>query len=364
MSVAGAQSVLMNILRGMKDDPLFDIRLIVRDSPKGSDNDYAIQNEELPVIYCNYSESTTIVGVRTIVNWLKCQYLFFKEIMAFKPDIIHTHLTDLLPFTIIPELLSGARVFIHTLHSDPYAISKRFVKIARFAFNRLKFYPICVTESQAKKAIEVYGISSYSVVHNGIDKRKFDITENRDTIRQELKFNNSDFVIGYVGRLSAVKNLDYLIEVFSEYKKQNANAKLLIVGDGGEKARCISLVNNLGVTDSVIFAGQRNDVERMYKAMDLFMLTSFYESSSLVTVEAQCAGVPCLVADSVPENVIVSSCCKRLSLEDDLSKWLEAIDILSEVEPESNNEMVSIEEMIEELKSVYIKCLGLDVHEY
>jgi len=356
LSVAGAQTVVMNILRGMKDDDKYEVRLIVRDAPNGSKNDADVIAEKLPVVYCNYKPSTKIPVVRTMINWFRCQRLFYKEIKKYRPDIIHTHLTGILPFTVIPEKLSKAKLFVHTLHSDPYAIEDRYVKWARFAFNKLHFYPVCVTESQVPKAKERYGISDVSVVHNGIDLNRYSVDESREGIRKEIGIPQDAFVIGFVGRLSKIKNLPFLIQVFHEYQKGNEKAFLMIVGDGEQRSDCEQWIKEYGIKEKVVFVGQRNDVERMYKAMDVFMLTSFYESNSIVTVEAQCAGVRCVVADSIPQSVVVSDRVNRIALDAPIADWIRAIDDrVPHDEIACSLTKYSIQNGINELREVYEK---------
>ena len=358
LSVAGAQNVVMNYLRGLKDDPDYEIRLIIRDPSYNSENDKAVITEKLPVKYCNYGPCLGMPGVRTIINLIRSQRLFYKEIMEFQPDIIHTHLTHILPFALLPAKLSTAKCYVHTLHSDPYAIAARFRKWAKRAFNKYGFYPICVTESQAKKAVQLYGLKNYSVVHNGVDLSRFKIEESKKGVRNTLDIDEDAFVIGCVGRFSKIKNYDFLIHVFGEYKKSNNKAALLLVGDGEEKKHCEELVEKLDILDRVLFAGQRNDVERMYKAMDVFMLTSFFESNSIVTVEAQCAGLRCVVADSVPSSVVVTNGVNRISLNAPVELWCDAIDgnITCE-EKASNLEDYSMGHSIDELKGVYKKLI-------
>ena len=361
LSVAGAQTVVMNILRGMKDDDKYEVRLIVRNAPNGSKNDADVVAEKLPVVYCNYKPYTAIPIIRTVINWFRCQRLFYKEIKKYNPDIIHTHLTDILPFTVIPEKLSNAKYFVHTLHSDPYAIEDRFVRWAKYAFNKLHFYPICVTESQVAKAQERYGITDCSVVHNGIDIDRYSVDESRDSIRKEVGVPEDTFVIGFVGRLSQIKNLGFLLKIFNEYQKGNEKAFLMIVGDGDQKGYCEQLIDEYGIKGKVVFAGQRADVERMYKAMDVFMLTSFYESNSIVTVEAQCAGVRCVVADSIPSSVVVSDLVNRISLGAPAGVWIDAIDDRVPHDRITGDLMkYSIQNGINELREVYEKhCKGI-----
>ena len=164
-------------------------------------------------------------------------------------------------------------------------------------------------------------------------------------------------MIGSVGRLDPIKNYPFLLKVFSEYYKFNSKARLLIVGEGVEKQSLHALADTLRIRNRVIFAGQRNDVQNVYKAMDLFMLTSFYESSSIVTVEAQLSGLRCVISSSIPDSVIISKTVNRINLDAPLSDWISAIN--GDIEPNevvNAKEIFSLNNTIRELKKVYIEC--------
>lgn len=326
LSVGGAQTVVINYLMQMSNDSNYDVRLLVRDSNMGSANDIMVSKYDLPVTYCEYHPFVKIPVIRTVLNIIKCNYVFYKELRKNKPDIVHTHLTDILPYTIFAVKLAGIKVHVHTLHSDPDAVENRFARWARFAFDKLSVYPICVTEAQAEKATKRYRLKKYDVIHNGIDESRFHIDETKEEIRASLGIMHDSFVIGSIGRFSKVKNNEFLINVFYEYHKIHLNAVLLLVGDGDEKKRYVEIIEKYGIDDFVIFTGLRNDVERLYKAMDVFMLTSFFESSSIVTVEAQFSGLKCVISSNVPQSVVISDKVNRLPLDASINDWMQAID--------------------------------------
>lgn len=358
LSVAGAQTVVMNYLREMENDDEFDVGVIVRDGLKGTVYEEEVVEKGYFVDFCDYQPYQGNRIVRPIVNWIRCVKLLRRKINQYKPDIIHTHLANIVPFASIASVHSTTKVKIHTLHSDPEAIEKRYSIWTFLAIHLFGFFPICVTEEQAEKAKKIYKIDDIKVIRNGLNQKKYKVDESKFEIRKELKIPAKNYVIGFVGTLCPIKNIDYLIDLFYDYHKTNLRSSLLIVGDGSEKNRLIQYCESLGIIDSVFFVGQRNDVERMYKSMDLFMLTSTFESSSIVTVEAQMSGVPCLVSDAIPRSVLFSNDSKSISLSSKKSVWLDAMDdIQGTNQKDKSIEVFTLEYAIQELKKVYKNLL-------
>ena len=116
-----------------------------------------------------------------------------------------------------------------------------------------------------------------------------------------------------------------MIKVFEKYHKENTNSKLLIIGEGEQKNDLKELIRNLKIEDVVILLGNREDANELYNAFDLFMLTSIKEGLPFVLIEAQANGLNSIVSDSVDKNADISNSIKFVSLDDDISKWLETI---------------------------------------
>ena len=89
-------------------------------------------------------------------------------------------------------------------------------------------------------------------------------------------------------------------------------------------------INELKLTEQVIFLGARNDVADLYNVMDVFVLPSLYEGLPVVGVEAQANGLPFLCSSNVTKEVILSKTIKLLELDNDLERWTEEILKISE----------------------------------
>ena len=133
------------------------------------------------------------------------------------------------------------------------------------------------------------------------------------------------FVIGHVGRFRFQKNHSFIIDIFKEVCKKEPNSTLLLVGDGPLEEEIKKKVDDLGLLDKVKFLGARDDVNDLMQAMDIFILPSLYEGFGIVLIEAQASGLKCVISDSIPTDAIITKKVKRLSLDDDISIWVEEI---------------------------------------
>lgn len=155
------------------------------------------------------------------------------------------------------------------------------------------------------------------IIHNAIDIEKFKFDEvARKKLRKEFGIKDSTVVIGHVGRFVQQKNHTFLVDVFNEYHKKNLDSKLLLVGSGPLEDEIKKKVERLGFKDSVLFLGQRDDINKLYSVMDIFCLPSLYEGLPVVGVEAQAAGLPTIFSNRISEEVIVSSYAKIVSIQD------------------------------------------------
>ena len=174
----------------------------------------------------------------------------------------------------------------------------------------------------------LYG-KGFAILNNAIDMQRFCFQQQaRDACRKELGLVDDDFVIGHVGYFMAVKNQSFLIEVFSEYHKTNPNTRLLLVGTGADVEKIRQKARDCGISDAVIFAGRRGDVERLYCAMDIFVFPSIWEGLPLTLVEAQASGLPCLVSSHVTRDVACTETVIYKDLSDGAESWAETIEKL------------------------------------
>ncbi len=179
--------------------------------------------------------------------------------------------------------------------------------------------------SRAVFGDEQYNAGKVVFVPNAVDTKDFAADEHmRAKIRKEYGLEDS-FVIGHVGRFHYAKNHEFVLDVFAEFCKQNNHAKLFLLGDGPRKKEMEEKAKELGISQQVIFAGNQNPVAPYYQAMDAFLFPSRFEGMPGTVVEAQAAGLPCLIADTITAQVKVTDLVTFLSLKQDVVLWAEQL---------------------------------------
>lgn len=146
----------------------------------------------------------------------------------------------------------------------------------------------------------------------------------REKLRAELGVGNA-LVLGHVGRFHPCKNHGFLLEVFVEVCRRKPDSYLILLGEGGGMEEIRQRARESGVEDRVLFLGNRANVQDYYQAMDLFVFPSFYEGLPGTVLEAQTAGLPCLISDRITPEVCVTDLAKRLALEEGAAVWAEEI---------------------------------------
>jgi glycosyltransferase EpsF len=137
----------------------------------------------------------------------------------------------------------------------------------------------------------------------------------------ELQVKDS-YIIGHIGRFSEMKNHNFLISVFEQLAKNSEKYKLILIGDGVLKSKIQVLVNNKNLNNKVIFTGNRRDIPYLLSKIDVLVLPSIYEGLGGVVIEAQAAGVPCVISNALPKEIDLGlNLVSRVALNDSLNKW-------------------------------------------
>lgn len=201
----------------------------------------------------------------------------------------------------------------------------------------------------------------YMVLPNGIDIDRFRYDPvTRASYRKEMEIEDC-FVIGHVALMDTVKNHMYLLEVFENFVCENSRARLLLIGDGRLRPDIEQYISEHDLGESVLVLGKRADVAELYQCMDAFVLPSLYEGLPVTLVEAQTAGLPCLVSDVVTRTVNITGNVQYIGIQDsDMRSWMQALSAI-EVDASSRDKWAQvvaenhfdIKECVAMLKSVY-----------
>lgn len=253
-------------------------------------------------------------------------FKYMKKFFAEHPEyqIVHSHIDSMSYLPLLAAKKAG--VPIRIAHSHNTSIDKDFKYILKQYFRKkvtkaANYYCACGQEAGEF----LFPGKEFTFIPNAIEVDKFLYNEEvRDRKRKDLGLT-SEFVVGHVGRLSYQKNHELLIRIFNELHKKDANTILLLIGVGEKENEIRKQVHELKLDECVKFLGNRDDVNELYQAMDVFVMPSLFEGIPVVGVEAQFAGLPCVFSDKVPVEVKFSSKTQFVGLNSRLEDWIRAI---------------------------------------
>lgn len=181
------------------------------------------------------------------------------------------------------------------------------------------------------------------VLPNAIRLERYAFDEKkRKTIRDSLGVKEHELLLGHIGRFAEQKNHEGLLKIFAETRKCGMDTKLVLLGDGELREKTGQLAEELGIKDQVLFAGVVANVPDYLSAMDIFLLPSLYEGLPVVCVEAQAAGLPCLISDQVTREIALTDQVWFLA-NGDLDSWCDRIRKIS-AEGRSRNAVNGLEQ--------------------
>lgn len=213
-------------------------------------------------------------------------------------SLIHAHLFPTQYWLVLAQLLSGKTIpLVTTEHNTHNRRRGRFIfKIPeRYVYSRYARV-ICISEPAETNLLRwLPSLEAKTVVvPNGVSLERFQKAEGYFKQDLPVLLNENDKIILMVASLSRQKDHGTVIRAVKRLPEQY---KVFFVGDGPQAESLTALVEELGLTNRVHFLGARNDVERLIKSADLFVLSSHWEGFGLVVVEAMAGGLPVVAAN-------------------------------------------------------------------
>lgn len=278
-----------------------------------------------------------------------------------KPDVLHVHGNSAtMTIELFLAWIHHVRVRIPHSHNTTCE-NMKLHKMLLPIFNHLYTSAFAC----GRKAGEwLYAEKQFYIIPNGFDTEKFKFNEyDRSAVRKELGIEDA-FVIGHIGRMNRQKNQTFLIDLFEQFAQRNKKAVLLLVGVGPDYEKVKERVANSPFRHRIIMYGETNSPEKMYSAMDIFVLPSRYEGLPVVLVEAECSGLYCIVSDNITDEMSMDNHILKLSLNAPLEVWCDAIQAIPQIDRAQfyeNNKMTinnyNIEKGVKRLERLYDDCL-------
>lgn len=264
---------------------------------------------------------------------LKCGAINFhkklnKFIKSNNISIVHSHLYRFSAFVRLSLLFTKVKFIAHS-HNDKrfmkghYNLSKRvkdnlYSFFSKSIFRFFKTYKVAASIDAAQDLFGLNSAQKVKIIHCGIDLKKFDFKQKVcDRENVDLK----TFIT--IGSLTEQKNHIFLLELFL-----NVDAHLIIVGEGKLRTEIEDKIKELNLANRVKLLGNRDDIPYLLNNSDGFIFPSIFEGLGLAFIEAQAAGLSCIVSDKIPREAdIVHENILRLPLND-IGPWAKAVDSL------------------------------------
>lgn len=295
LNLGGAETMVMNLYRAM-DRTQIQFDFIIHLQGKQA-------YEEEVLSYGGKIYRFPAFTGKNILEERKRWKQFFSEHKEYK--ILHSHVRSYASIYLPIAKKSGLTTIIHSHNtSNGKGITSMAKHIMQLPLRYQADYLFACSNIAGKWLFgkNVDKKSNYRVFPNAINTQRFNFDrEKRLEVRKILNITNK-FVVGHVGRMTKQKNHIFLINIFEQIAKDREDAVLLLVGDGELRDSIKSYITAKGLNNKVIMIGNKNNTQDYYQAMDVFVFPSLWEGFGIVVIEAQTTGLPCFVAESVPEE--------------------------------------------------------------
>ena len=262
-----------------------------------------------------------IVYLPSLKRPLAVSRVLRKKLAGGRYDIIHCHVPNVGAIALFWAKREGIPVRILTVHASRAGEIwwKRLLSDALKEWTcKNATYFFAVSELAGKAVLKK---RPFEVLPVAVETEKYDFDPLlRKEIRKKYGLEEDIPVLGTVGRIVRQKNPAFMVALAAAAVGQDPRVKFLWVGDGAEREHAEELVRKAGIADAVIFVGRGPAVPYL-QAMDAFLLPSLYEGLPTVGIEAQIAGLPVLIADTITMEAAVTDLAQYLSLGDPPAAW-------------------------------------------
>lgn len=344
LNVGGPAKHVVWLTKGLQNSE-YESVLVTGTVPPGEDDMgyFATEHGVSPIFVSQMSREISLKDALTV--W-KLYRLFVRE----RPDIVHTHtakagtvgrVAGLLYRWLTPNILFGHPRrcrFVHTYHGHIFHSyygplkTRLFLAIERALALLITDRIVVISEQQRREINQEFRLGHarrFAVIPLGLDLSTFAGWRGRgQSFRDELSVERDDILVGIVGRLTEIKNHKLFLEAAADFKTRVlpqlsvGRVRFVVIGDGALRGELKQLAASLGLSEDVIFAGTRRDMENLYPALDIVALTSLNEGTPLTLIEAMAnarpvistavGGVVDLLGDQIsPDSQALFMTCQR-----------------------------------------------------
>lgn len=319
-NMGGAEMFVLNLLRNI-DFKRFhvDVAVCFEETVHGV-------GEEIRSLGCNIYHLPYLM----VYNLSKYKREWRSFLDTHHYDIVHGHMANSASVYLKIAKEKGIKTIVHS-HSTGFrgsfvqrAIKKIFI---RNVGSVADYWFACSPKAAEHLFGERYAsYKNYYTIPNAINVENYLYNSEIATkIRKSIGVKDDEFLCGHIGSFTEPKNHSFLFDVFYELLKINPKAKLVCCGDGGLMPAIKGKAESLGIKDKVVFAGVVNNCNEYLMGMDAFVFPSIYEGFGIAILEAEATGLPVVMSDVIPDDVIQTDIVHKLSLREDSKIWAKKI---------------------------------------
>ncbi|MFD0682117.1 MULTISPECIES: glycosyltransferase family 1 protein [unclassified Paenibacillus] len=237
-------------------------------------------------------------------GYLKALDQFFAANPVYK--VVHSHMDKMSGWVLRSAKKAGIPMRIAHSHStrSEGGIAKQIYKWFAGQFILPNATDLLACSNKAANWLFPTKTYQISILNNGIVPEQFAFSlQVKQEVRNELHISETNLVVGHVGRFDKPKNHAFLIDIFAELSKEKPDSILVLAGDGPLRLNIEKKVADLNLEEKVKFLGVRSDINRLLQAFDVFVFPSVHEGLPVTLIEAQGAGLPCVISDVISQEV-------------------------------------------------------------
>lgn len=355
MGIGGTEQVIYQLVKNA-DDALFENAIVCIEGEVGPIGQQ-LEQTGTKFHILNRSPGFDTSLIKSVRQLIKSERI----------DVVHCHQYTPYVYGVLAAQFTGAKVVFTEhgrFHPDRYSWKRRVVN-PLLGFTTSSIVAISAATKEALAEFEWFRRSSIEVIYNGIETT----TPTNTRINNELNLSEQNIVFGTITRFDTIKNLPMMVNAFAKVYNKYPNARLLLVGDGDQKPDIEALVEQLKLGKAVIFTGFQTDTRKFMSMIDVYILSSFSEGTSMTLLEAMSFSTCCVVT-AVGGNVeLIQHDLNGLVVESDNTPQLsEALLHLANDETtrkrlgsEAKNtfdEKFALDQMIQSYKDVYLRITG------
>jgi glycosyltransferase involved in cell wall biosynthesis len=296
MRIGGTEMVIKNIIEGA-DKALFEMSIFCIEEPIGP---WGVDLQK--------SGITINAKARKLGFDISLIFAIRKHLKNYKIDVIHCHQYTPWVYGVLAALGTKTKV-IFTEHGRFYPDSSSWKrKLVNPWLCRITDHITSISKATKHALIEFENIPEkrIDVIYNGISVPVIN-PDKVVSLKHKLGLDNNTTILGTIARLDPIKNHIMMLDAFALVQQKHPNTVLIIVGDGEERENIERKMVELGIRNKIIMVGYDPQPQHYLALMDIFLLSSLSEGTSMTLLEAMSLGKICVVTDAGGNSEIVQN---------------------------------------------------------